>query len=364
VFDCAVVGGGPAGSAAAMHLAAAGARVVLLDREAFPRKKPCGEGILPAGVDALRALGLLDAAARLGSWFRGVRYTGRGGAAASGDFPDGRGLAVPRELLDELLVRAAAARGVSVRERSLVASAETGLDSVVLRGADGRELARARRLVAADGLRSPVLRALGVARRAPARARFGLAARVSGFLGLEDRVEVFLVDGGEAYVTPLGNGTASVALLLEPGGRRRLADGRERGFRALLAGCPGLRDRAAGARLMGPIAGLGPLAGRAERVEGPLWRAAGDAAGAVDPLVGDGIGLALRGGELAARSILDSLAGRGQPGDYSAARAGMTRRKRALAAAVLALSRSPVLARPALAFLARAPAAFAALLAD
>lgn len=359
MIDFAVVGAGPAGCAAAVALARGGARVALLERAAFPRRKACGEGILPAGVEALKQLGVLAQARAAGREFQGVRWSARDGRGASGDFPFGHGLAVPRETLDLILLRRAAAQsGVELHERAAVESAALG-SRVRLRLAGGRTL-EARTLVAADGRGSPLLRGLGKPQPPPRRARFGLSARVEGIAGLGPRVEIFLVPGGEIYLTPLrGRDRAAVAVLLERAALPRWSGG-EAAFWAALRACPALSPRLDAARLEGLPLGAGPLAQTGGDCEGPGWLAVGDAGGCVDPLVGDGIGLALRGAAAAAEIL---LAG-GPPGAYTRRRADLLRRKRLTAAAALALSRRPALARPALAFLARAPRLFSALLAE
>jgi flavin-dependent dehydrogenase len=362
-YDCAVVGAGPAGSAAALYLSRAGRTVALLDRAAFPRRKACGEGILPAGVAVLRELGVYEEAAALGRPFCGVSYTTRDGREARSCFPEGRGLAVPREQLDHLLLRrAAAAPGVRLLEGRALAGVERAGAGVRVRLADGE--IRARRLIAADGMASPALKALGVPRRGPESKRYGLAARLRG-VGSGDFVEVFLIGGGEVYLTPLpGEGRVSVALLLE---HRRLADGfegRESAFWRLARAHRALRTRLERAELDAPVLGLGPLAEAPARCEEGPWLAAGDAAGAVDPLVGDGIGLALRSGRLAAQETDAALAGAASPGAYTRGRRRMLRPKERLARFALAMSRRPALARAAISVLRTFPSAFRALLAD
>src|SRR5688500_10799010 len=117
-WDAIVVGGGPAGSAAAALLAADGWRVLLLDRAHFPRRKPCAECVNPAGVAVLRRLGVLDRVmeagpARLDGW----RIASDGGASFLGRFHGGvHGIAIPRETLDDILLDHARACGVEVRE--------------------------------------------------------------------------------------------------------------------------------------------------------------------------------------------------------------------------------------------------------
>ena len=230
IYDCAVVGAGPAGSAAALYLSRAGRTVALIDRAAFPRRKACGEGILPVGVSILRELGVYEEAAALGRAFRGISYTTRDGREARSAFPKGEGLAVPRDEFDHLLLRrAAAAPGVSVFDSTPALGVERTNEGVRVRLANGEVLAR--RLIAADGMSSPALKALGVPRRWPERERYGLSARLSGIEGIGDFVEVFLLGGGELYLTPLpGTGRATAALLLELPTLADVSRGRESAF--------------------------------------------------------------------------------------------------------------------------------------
>lgn len=362
-FDCAIIGAGPAGCAAAMYLARAGRSVALIDRAAFPRRKACGEGILPAGVTVLRELGVYDEAETLGRKFCGVAWTTREGRYARSRFPDGHGLAVPREDLDHLLLRRAAEiRGVRVFLNTAPLGVDRAGDGVRVRLPNGT--LRAERLIAADGAASPSLRSLGVPRREPALKRYGLAARLTG-VGTGDFVEVFLIDGGEVYLTPLpGDRRVSAALLLERGTLARDFSGRDAAFWRLARAHPALRTRLERATLDAPVVGLGPLATASARWEDGPWLAAGDAAGSVDPLVGDGIGLALRGGRLAAEETLAALAGSGRPGGYTRRRRRLVRPKERLARFALAMSRRPRLARWTVRALSAFPSAFSALLAD
>src|SRR5437867_1166903 len=121
MYDVAVVGAGPAGAATAIHLARAGCSVVLLDRASFPRPKPCGEGLFPAGVEELAQLGVLDSLGPAGSPLAFIRFEGYGASAQASIGGSGRlGLGVRRDRLDAALVEEAARSGASVRESCTV----------------------------------------------------------------------------------------------------------------------------------------------------------------------------------------------------------------------------------------------------
>src|SRR4051812_40302639 len=103
--DVAIVGAGPAGSALAIMLGSAGLRTVVLDRSRFPRDKPCGEGLMPAGVSVLEELGVpLDSFPALS----GVSYRVPLAGSAKGDFMDRKtGRGVRRMVFDQLLAERA-----------------------------------------------------------------------------------------------------------------------------------------------------------------------------------------------------------------------------------------------------------------
>lgn len=115
--DVIIVGGGPAGSATALHLARKGHRVVLFDRAQFPRPKPCGDSINSAGVRELAGLGVLEEVLahphrRLNGW----RIHPGGDAGFLGSFPpDARPIAIARERLDMVLLERARSDGVEVQ---------------------------------------------------------------------------------------------------------------------------------------------------------------------------------------------------------------------------------------------------------
>ncbi len=113
VRDVVIAGGGPAGSALAIRLARLGHDVLVLDRDAFPRAKPCGECLSPAAIRELDLLGVLPAVmglphGRLAGW----RIAAPSGSAFSGDFPaETHGLAMRRSLLDAALLDEARSGG-------------------------------------------------------------------------------------------------------------------------------------------------------------------------------------------------------------------------------------------------------------
>jgi 2-polyprenyl-6-methoxyphenol hydroxylase-like FAD-dependent oxidoreductase len=339
-YDLLVVGGGPAGCATAISAAREGLRVALVDRATFPRPKPCGEGLMPSGIQVLRELGLWEKVRALGRPFCGVRYTTQAGRTAEGRFPGSGGLGIAREELDTALWRfASGCEGVTAFEGRAATGIAAGL------------------LAVCDGGRSQAAAALGVKRLTPVRERFGFSARFETAADLGDLVEVYLGRGGEIYVTPLPEG-AAVAVLCE---KRDVDAPPERLYEALLGSCPGLAARLG--RRVTAVRGLGPLAQTSDRVCGAGWLLAGDAAGALDPIIGDGMAAALQTGRCAGLAL--ARAARGDDGAlarYAAQRRRLLRARTWLAAGVLAAARRPTAAEAAVGALSLAPPVFRAIL--
>jgi flavin-dependent dehydrogenase len=353
VRDLLIVGGGPAGLAIAISAAAHGVDVLLLERSALPTDKACGEGLLPAGVRALEALGAragLDPSAC--APLRSIRWID-GALVAEARLPGSGGLGIRRTALSAALLARARAAGAEVREGVLVRSHRRGADSVEVETERGVE--RASLLVAADGLASPIRQREGLDLPPPGAARFGLR-RHFAMAPWSDAVEVHFADGVEAFVTPAGLRRVGIALLCEDGARSRYGD--------LLARFPALLARVGGAPLDSKPAGAGPLA-RATRAR-VLDRLvlAGDAAGYVDAITGEGLSLAFEGALALGRALPAALAAGARAEAFAAWDAGERRRfwrYAVTARVVLGLARRPGPRRAALRFLAAHPRVFAGL---
>ena len=284
--EVAVVGAGPAGCHAARRLAERGFRVLLLDRARFPRVKPCGGALSQRALallpEALRALAdtVVDAAElRLGS-AAVVRL--------AADAPVGRLVHRPSFDLAHLEL-AARLPEVEVREGAAVTAAREVGDRVELETAGGTLTARA--VVAADGAESAVARSLGLA----GPRRMAVAVEAEAVLGSAGRSLLFdfaAFPGGYGWVFAKGAHSSVGGCVVE--GPAQGLRGRLEAFWSGL-GLSGRPEGVRGARV--PMGGVRlPAAGRRTVL-------AGDAAGTVDPLTGEGIGGALESAEMAAAAV-------------------------------------------------------------
>lgn len=314
--DVLVVGGGPAGSIAALALARMGVAVTLLDRTAFPRDKLCGDSVNPGAMAVLSRYGLASAVEQRGLAIAGMRLTGPRGASVEGRYPPGvYGRSILRRDLDALLLQAAADAGVRVELGVRVTgpivdhvSGRARVRGVRAAGAAQAER-RARVVIAADGRGSALARAVGVARHPGSPRRWAIGAYFEHVAGMTSLGEMHVRGGHYLAVAPVSGGLANACLVVPEATARRLARDPAAALESALAADVALRERFRQARRMSRPVMLGPLAVEASAagVEGLLL--AGDAAGFVDPITGDGIRIALAGGELAAAAALDSLDG-------------------------------------------------------
>jgi geranylgeranyl reductase family protein len=319
--DVIIVGAGPSGSAAAAILARAGCRVLLLDRAQFPRPKPCGDYLNPGCTSVLSRIGVWDAIAAASAPVAGMRLVAVDGTRAPTTFSAGLGCALPRAALDHVLVTHAARVGASVIEEASVVCVDREARQVRVTVARGRGKVRleqhcASLVIGADGLSSRVARAIGAG--TPLRhGRFAVGGYLEGLppdSGDGDRRafgELHLARDRYCGVAYFPDGRANVTIALSSRELRTWRGALEVQYWAALRAFPGLRDRVKSATLVGGLRATGPLAfcRRRAAVRGVLL--AGDAAGFIDPMTGQGVYLALRGGELAANAVARALDGGG-----------------------------------------------------
>jgi flavin-dependent dehydrogenase len=339
--DVLVIGGGPAGLAAALAARQIGFGVVLADRAQPPIEKACGEGLMPDAVDGLRRIGA-DLESGRGSPFRGIRFLDDK-LEAEASFPCGSfGLGVRRTELHRILVNRAQDVGVV----ALWGKKVDGLDP---RGAivGGRTI-RARWIIGADGFHSRVRQWAGLAppvwngvRRIGLRQHYRIAPWT-------DFVEVYWRKGCQAYVTPTGANEVCVAMVST--NESRASD--------LTDMFPALASHLSGAELVGPTRGAISMSTKLLSVISGRIALVGDASGSVDAVTGEGLGLAFR----QAHCLATALAA-GDLQKYDASHRRMGRMPRLMARALLLLDGSDSLRKMAFGKLAAHPRIFSSLLA-
>ena len=308
-FDVVVVGAGPAGSVAALVLARSGAQVALADKAAFPRDKACGDLVGPRGVQVLADLGLRVPDAGQGSDLLAVGPSGRRSRlpAFTGRTYPGHGIIVPRLALDHALRQAAVEAG-AVPVKARISAVEAGRDGRVdaVISSDGQRLA-GEVIIAADGALSPVARLAGMLDTETALWGFAIRAYVPAEVPLPLLVLLdaspWRIYPGYGWLFPGQDGQANVGIGVGLGTGRGQAS-----LRGDLAGLVALLGQRGD---LSPDVTPGPVTGGWLRMGGtgapPAARnvlLAGDAAGLINPLQGEGIGPAMVSARLAAEAVL------------------------------------------------------------
>ena len=292
-LDLAIIGGGPAGTAAAITAARSGGRVLLLERGRFPRQKVCGEFTSPEGVALLEALGLDDLVRRAPRITRARILAERLVAEAT---LSPAAVSVSRYEMDHALWHLAIEAGADCRQQ-VEAHGIKGKGPFFLETSAGDFTARA--VINASGRWSNLRRSRLA--RAPQEKWVGWKAYFRE-PGLAASVDLYFFTGGYCGVQPVGDGSVNICAMV----RAASADSMQR----VLELHPGLRERSRAWQQVSETMATSPLVFVPPDAEEGGVLFAGDAAGFIDPFVGDGISLALRGGVMAASVLSEVWAGK------------------------------------------------------
>ncbi|WP_395696071.1 geranylgeranyl reductase family protein [Nocardioides sp.] len=320
--DVLVVGAGPAGSAAAAWAARSGLDVVIADSATFPRDKTCGDGLTPRAVGELQQLGLEDWL-RAHTVNRGLRAHGFGQTLLlpwpGGSLPDWGSAVARTELDDHLRTTAIKSGAVALDGHRAVDVRMAGgrVEAVVFRTADGPVEIGCRRLVVADGVRSPLGKVLG--REWHRETVYGVAGRsyvtstrsddpwISSHLELRGQDGAIL--SGYGWIFPLGTGEVNLGVGTLATAKRPA----DLAIKPLMAHYADQRraEFGLGDELRMPTSALLPMGGAVSQVAGANWALIGDAAGCVNPLNGEGIDYGLETGRLVAEVLAEQGSGAG-----------------------------------------------------
>ncbi len=310
-YDVAVIGAGPSGSTAAHLLAQAGARVLVIEREEFPRFH-IGESLLPASLDAFARLGFVPTAKehvrKAGAEF----YDEARGQTATYLFSDQLGgvaehaYQVDRATFDLGLLELAIAAGANVHQGERVTGVELDEARPLVRTDKGAYAARY--VLDATGLDSFFGYRLESRRRIE---EFGLGAvfrhygelrpAIAAELSHLGNIKVLFIDEGWLWAIPLGEGRLSVGLVTRRKGLKN------EWLDEAIAASPELRRVLEGARAEGPQRRLASFSFFNERSHGPRWCCIGDAACFLDPVFSSGVTFAMVGAGMTVDTLLPAL---------------------------------------------------------
>ena len=317
-YEVAIIGGGPAGSAAATFLAQQGHRVIVLEKELFPRFQ-IGESLLPFSMDTLERMGVGEKMIQAGFLPKhGAQISAGCGSKTTrfffkNSFRSRRATAwqVPRAEFDHLLLEHARDCGATVEYQSRVTSVDFSAEDATLtvQKASSEQTAkiRARFVLDASGRHSLVGQKFGLKQNYPHLKKFAVFAHFDGAQvpeGPEGTLTHMIREKERWFwIIPLSRSKISVGVVTDLETFKACGKKPETYFEDALAGQPLVHDRLVNAERVTPIRSTGDYSFRHRSFHGKRWLLAGDAAGFIDPVFSSGVFLALYSGENAAHAL-------------------------------------------------------------
>lgn len=322
IYDVIIVGGGPAGSAAAIYCSRFGLKSLLLEKAGFPRDKICGDALSGKSMTILRELGLLEQACKLPAeqidsiTFGSPDHT-EVNIPFSGEKRQGipLGLTVRREVFDHFLFHEAKKVSHKVQENFTVTDllfegkqvkGVTGTDGVT----GARHSYQANIVLGADGYNSVVARKTKLYGHEPEHWVVALRQYFRNVKGLNGQIELHYIDEvrpGYFWIFPVDDNRANIGIgMLHKSLKERKLDLKKALQMAIQS--PAFRERFNDAQALEEPAGWNLPVGSKHRLNyGEGFLLLGDAAGLIDPFSGEGIGNALYSGRQAAKTAKEAL---------------------------------------------------------
>ncbi len=317
-YDAIVIGGGPGGSTAGTVMARAGRKVLILERENFPRFH-IGESLIPYGNDVLREIGAWEKVERNGYMPKlGAEFVlGNADVALKVWFGDvlpphhARTYQVERSCFDSLMLEHAVEAGCEVRRKAKAESISFQPDGVTVSYRQDGEMreARASWLFDATGRDALLGRQLSLA-----KSDLGFAKKIATFAHFTGvyrdegptagNIIIIRIGAGWFWLIPLSCGKTSVGLVQDLDHFRKTGQTPEEAFNLAVESIREVRERMANATRVSDYFHASDYTYRHEQNAGPRWFLIGDAAGFIDPIFSSGVMLALKSGQLAAKEML------------------------------------------------------------
>ena len=320
IYDVAIIGGGPAGSTAATLLAKAGRRVIVFEREKFPRFH-IGESLLPFSMQTFDRLGVRE---KLDATFM-PKYGGEitaacGTKGAKFYFKDGfrsqrdRSYQVTRSEFDKVLLDHSRENGAEVREETAVTKLEFDNDSVKIEieGAGGiKSSFEAQYLIDCSGRQTILGSLFNLKQTYDHLQKFSVFAHYEGvdrYSG-KDGTLIRMVRGLDRWfwTIPLTETRTSVGVVMDTAAFRKEKLAPEIALEKFIAEQPLMVERMKNAIRVTPVYSASDFSYRNTRLDGDRWLLAGDAAGFIDPVFSSGVFLAIMSAEKAADTLEEVL---------------------------------------------------------
>ncbi|HLC51240.1 MAG TPA: geranylgeranyl reductase family protein [archaeon] len=323
-YDVIIVGAGPAGSIAAMYLARAGVKALLIDKAEFPRDKICGDAQGRKAAKILKELEIYHEYEKLeGQKVYGITLSSPNGKVVNLDSGDRNspapGYVHKRMIFDNFLFSEAKKcvdfKAFDVKDLVIEGGFVRGV--IGLNGNKEQETIRANIVLGADGANSIVGGKLGLTKNPLDHLLVAVRAYYRGVTGMSDRIEIHMIDHlipGYFWIFPLPNGEANVGLgMVIKDMNAKKVNIKEALLKEIKVN-PLFVDRFKDSAIVGEVKGWNlPAASYRRKCYGNGFLLLGDAASLIDPLSGEGVGNAMISGRIAATVVAEAM----KKGDFS-----------------------------------------------